>query len=49
MSRVEELHNKAMDIAEFPSIEIREELKNLYEDINYMRHLSFKGMFFKLL
>lgn len=34
----------ANGLAGFPPPEIQEELRNLYEDINYMRHLSFKGM-----
>jgi hypothetical protein len=28
----------------FPPLEIREELKNLYEDINFMRHLAVQGV-----
>lgn len=34
----------ANGLAGFPPPEIQEELRNLYEDINYMRHLSIKGM-----
>lgn len=34
----------ANGLAGFPPSEIQEELRNLYEDINYMRHLSLKGM-----
>lgn len=34
----------ANGLAGFPPPEIKEELKNLYEDINFMRHLSLKGM-----
>ncbi|MFZ5518702.1 MAG: hypothetical protein ACOY90_18880 [Candidatus Zhuqueibacterota bacterium] len=31
-------------LAGFPPIEIKEELKNLYEDVNFMRHLNLKGV-----
>ncbi|EKE05486.1 MAG: hypothetical protein ACD_19C00264G0002 [uncultured bacterium] len=31
-------------LAGFPPNEIKEELKNLYEDVNFMRHLSIKGL-----
>jgi hypothetical protein len=34
----------ANGLSGFPPPEIREELKNLYDDINFMRHLSAKGM-----
>ena len=34
----------ANGLAGFPPTEIKEELKNLYEDVNFMRHLSTKGM-----
>lgn len=33
----------ANGLAGFPPSEIKEELKNLYEDVNFMRHLSTKG------
>ena len=34
----------ARGLSGFPPKEIEEELKNLYEDVNFMRHLSAKGM-----
>ena len=34
----------ANGLSGYPPIEIKEELKNLYEDINFMRHLSTKGL-----
>lgn len=34
----------ANGLAGFPPPEIKDELKNLYEDINFMRHLSAKGL-----
>jgi len=34
----------ANGLAGYPPFEIREELKNLYEDVNFMRHLSLKGL-----
>ncbi|MFX0204362.1 MAG: hypothetical protein ACFFDT_00125 [Candidatus Hodarchaeota archaeon] len=34
----------ANGLAGYPPPEIREELKNLYEDINFLRHLSSKGI-----
>ncbi len=34
----------ANGLAGFPPHEIKEELKNLYEDVNFMRHLSIKGI-----
>ncbi|MCI5164878.1 MAG: hypothetical protein D3903_02010 [Candidatus Electrothrix sp. GM3_4] len=34
----------ANGLAGFPPQEIKEELKNLYEDVNFMRHLSTKGL-----
>ncbi len=34
----------ANGLAGFPPHEIKEELKNLYEDVNFMRHLSSKGL-----
>lgn len=34
----------ANGLSGFPPLEIKEELKNLYEDVNFMRHLSLKGM-----
>ena len=34
----------AHGLSGFPPPEIEEELKNLYEDINFMRHLSLKGL-----
>lgn len=34
----------ASGLAGFPAPEIKEELKNLYEDIDFMRHLSVRGL-----
>ena len=34
----------ARGLSGFPPPEIEEELKNLYEDVNFMRHLSSKGL-----
>lgn len=34
----------ANGLAGFPSPEIRDELKDLYDDVNFMRHLAAKGM-----
>lgn len=34
----------AFGLSGYPPIEIKNELKNLYEDINFMRHLSAKGL-----
>ena len=34
----------ANGLAGYPPNEIKEELKNLYEDVNFMRHLSTKGL-----
>ena len=34
----------AHGLSGFPPAEIEEELRNLYEEINFMRHLSIKGM-----
>ncbi|OPY65905.1 MAG: hypothetical protein A4E63_02764 [Syntrophorhabdus sp. PtaU1.Bin050] len=34
----------AMGLSGYPPTDIREELKNLYEDVNFMRHLKSKGL-----